>query len=182
MKVSSVCFALLVFVSLWDGSKAAASASPKRQAIKTITPKGKTKQGSATASPLQKMLKPKTALKVVSTVMLAFGVSGLVAPNFHYSELAGVARKDSLTAPVRVYMILFAARETIMATWFILAANYLSDNTCRFLASSIAFALVPIQVVTFLKHKQLFRDDAYLMLMILQFVVFSYLGLSVYTN
>ena len=78
-------------------------------------------------------------------------------------------------------MILFAARETLIAGWLIAAATCMSNEACRFLAFSVAFTIIPCQVWTLLKHKHIFRDEAYITSMILQFVMFSYLWLSAYT-
>ena len=79
MKVSSICFALLVIVQLWNGAKAA-KPHAKLQVSKALTPEDKNQQDAAKLSPLQVMMSPKTALKAVSAAMLLYGVSGLFAP------------------------------------------------------------------------------------------------------
>jgi hypothetical protein len=180
MKVLSFFLSLLVLTPLWSQS-AAALAGPKLQA-KTNKPSPPIRPVTTNVAPQMasshSFMSPKTALRIISVSMLVFGISGVLTPNFHYRELAGVALEEPLSDPVRVYMVLFAVRETIMAFWIILATKYLSNAVCRIMAYTISIGLVPLQIYTFIAKKNMYRPGGCRMLVTLLAFVGVYLGLA----
>jgi hypothetical protein len=175
----------MALAPLWNPSSAAL-ATPKIQVTRAnklaAKPMGLLNKSSLASSPSssQSLSSPRTALKIVASLMLLFGITGVLTPNFHYHDLAGFAPLQPLSDPGRFYMIMTGVRETMMAVWILRASFHSSNATIQFMAYTIALAMVPVQLATLIAKKTAFRPDAYKQALIFQFLVGCYLGLTAY--
>jgi hypothetical protein len=119
----------------------------------------------------------KTALSVLGTSMLGFGVPMILAPAWVHKTLF-VPELDEMG---RAYMLLTAIRETAVGAVCYVLANQASEEVRRWYLAIVTVCLVPFQVHLMLT-KSLFHQYLSLPMLLVQLFYCLYLPLSAYLS